>query len=343
MPGEFERHERTIMAWPARRVIWGRHHRQAQLDYAEIARTIAEFEPVTMIAGPDAAATAADLCGSTVDVVEISIDDSWARDSGPLYVVDRRAHRRVVDFRFNAWGEKFLPFADDALLKQRWATLRGEERVAVDLVLEGGAIAVDGVGTLITTEQCLLHPNRNPTRTRFEIESVLQEQLGINTIVWLPFGLMLDDDTNGHVDNVAAFSASGRLIMQSCRDTNEADHDRLAINRRCADGARDAVGQSITVTEVPVLPFVEIDGERICVPYLNFYICNGAVMVPVSGHPADADMLELIGEQFPRRRVLPVPGVTLAIGGGGPHCITQQLPAGTPHSNRGNKLGPRES
>jgi agmatine deiminase len=263
-------------------------------------------------------------------VVEIPIDDSWARDTGPDYVVGDDGTREVVDFTFNAWGEKFAPYADDARLAERWALRAGHRRRAVPMVLEGGSIATDGERTLVTTEECLLHMNRNPTMTRAQIESTLADALGVEVIVWLPFGLALDDDTDGHVDNVAAFIAPGRLLLQGCSDPAEDDHRRTAINRRCAQGTVDARGRELEVVEVPVLPYAEVDGQRLMVPYLNLYVINGAVIVPTCGHPADDEMLGLIGSCYPGREVVPVPATMLALGGGGPHCITQQVPATTP-------------
>ena len=327
MPGEYEAHERTLMCWPARADLWGAHLRQAELDYAEIAQQIARFEPVTMIAAPAAAETAADLCGSNVEVVEIPIDDSWARDTGPDFVVDESGVPEIVDFTFNAWGEKFAPYADDARLAERWAQRTGRRRRAVPMVLEGGSIATDGERTLVTTEECLLHMNRNPDMTRAQIEATLADALGVEAIVWLPFGLALDADTDGHVDNVAAFIEPGRLLVQGCDNPAEDDHRRTAINRRCAEGAIDACGRELEVVVVPVLPYAEVDGRRLMVPYLNLYVLNGAVIVPTSGHPADDEMLGLIGSCYPGREVVPVPATMLAFGGGGPHCITQQVPA----------------
>jgi agmatine deiminase len=328
LPAEFEPHERTIMCWPTRREIWRLQFRQAQLDYAEIAQAIARFEPVTMVTRPEDASVAADLCGSSVDIVEIPIDDSWARDSGPLYV---RTHdgggRAVVNTTFTAWGHKFEPFADDVHLKTRWAAHTNTPTIDEPMVLEGGAITTDGEGTIVTTQQCLMHPNRNPTMTRTDIESVLHHRFGAAVVHWLPFGHSLDDDTDGHVDNIAAYVRPGVVMLQGCDDPNEVDHERLTINRRWIDGALDAQGRAIKVVEIPVLPFAEIDGERVCVPYLNFYVCNGAVIVPVIGHSADIEMCARIGEAYPDRQIVPVPGLVVAYGGGGPHCITQQIPA----------------
>ena len=331
LPAEFEPHERTLMCWPSRPSIWGTRFAQAKEDSATIARAIAAFEPVTMIARPADAASAAEHCGPTVEIVELPIDDSWARDSGPLHVLDGDGVPTIVDVTFNAWGNKFQPSADDAALARRWAERTGTPRLLrplEPLVLEGGAITSDGLGTLVTTQQCLLHPNRNPGLTRTQIESRLRDRLGTTTVHWLPYGHSLDDDTDGHVDNIAAWVRPGLLMLQGCDDPAEPDHVRLRINRRWVEGAPDATGRPIEVVEIPVLPFAEIDGQRRCVPYLNYYVCNGAVIVPVSGHPADADMCALIGEVVAPggRVVVPVPGTVLALGGGGPHCITQQIP-----------------
>ncbi len=332
MPAESAEHERTVMCWPARQVLYGDLMPDAEAAHAIVARTVARYEPVTMIAAPGGGERATEACGGGPDgfeirVIEIPIDDSWFRDSGPIYVVD--GDRRVaLDWMFNVWGDKFQPYGDDAAVARRYAEHAGDQRVSIPMVLEGGAITVDGAGTLVTTEQCLLHPNRNPGLTRVDIEATLRAELGVSSIVWLPFGLALDDDTDGHVDNVAAFARPGTLVVQGCEDESEADWLRGNVNGRCARGAIDARGEAIEVVEVPVLPFTEIGGERVAVPYLNYYVVNGAVIVPVCGHDADDDMLAIVGEQYPGRDVVPLDvGAILAYGGGGIHCITQQVPA----------------
>jgi agmatine deiminase len=332
MPAETEPHEGTLMCWPARRELWGDLWDQAEEVYAEVASAIAGFEPVMMVARPEQAERAALRCGEGVEVVALPLDDSWARDVGPTYVLDDEG-LLAVDWTFDGWGEAYQPHADDDRLAARWCERRGERRVRSDLVLEGGSIAVDGEGTLLTTEQCLLHPNRNPDRTRREIEAELQAHLGVEEVVWVPWGLVDDEDTDGHVDNVAFFSRPGVVVLQGCDDVGEADHDRLEVDRRCLEGHLDATGRALEVVVVPVLPFVEVGGARRPVPYLNAYACNGALIVPVTGHPADDEVLALLAEQVPGRTVVPVPGDVLAHGGGGPHCITQQIPqrpAGAP-------------
>jgi agmatine deiminase len=314
------------MCWPARETLYGELLADAEAAHALVASTIARFEPVTMIAAIGHGERAAEACGPDVDVVELPIDDSWFRDSGPIYVVD--GDRRIaLDWRFNGWGGKYTPFDDDDAVARRYAEAAGDEVRAVSMVLEGGAIGVDGEGTLITTGQCLLHPNRNPAMSRTEIEATMQDELGVTTVVWLPYGLALDVDTDGHVDNVAAFTRPGTLLMQSCTDEDERDWLRTNVNIRCARGTIDARGEPIEVVEIPVLPYTEVGGERVAVPYLNFYVANGAVVVPVSGHPADDDMLAIIGAQFSGREVIGLDvGAVLAYGGGGIHCITQQVP-----------------
>jgi agmatine deiminase len=329
MPAEFARHERTVLCWPTRDAIYaGPHMAEACAAHAEVARTIAGFEPVTMIANPGAeAAHAAELCGGMVDILELPIDDSWFRDSGPIYV-NEGPRRTALDFTFNGWGEKFQPFGNDAAVAAAFTERSGHETQQVPLVFEGGSISVDGAGTGITTVQCLMHPNRNPHLTQSQIDVAVRESLGLETLLWLPYGLALDDDTDGHVDNVAAFAQPGVLVVQGCDDVDEADHLRMNVNRRVAQGAIDARGVAIDIVEVPVLPFVDTDAGRVAVPYINYYVGNGFVLVPICGHPADADMLAIIADQYPGRETIGLDvGTILAIGGGGIHCITQQVPA----------------
>src|SRR4051794_12418601 len=327
MPAESGPHERTLMAWPVRLELWGDGLDQARSDYATIAQAIAAFEPVLMVAPPEAAADARNRCGEAVDVVEIPIDDSWIRDSGPIFVTggERRA---AVDFRFNGWGGKFQPCdRDDALPAALLAHL-GVERFEAPLVLEGGALTVDGEGTLITTEQCMLNPNRNPSLSREEIEALLADYLGIEKVIWLPHGLLEDHDTDGHVDNVAAFLGRGRVLLQTA-PPGDPNHERLAENAELLRAAGDARGRPLEVVELDVLPVADVRGERGCVPYTNLYLANGAAIVPVAGDDPDrdADVLALLGSLLPGREIVPAPGRLLAEGGGGVHCITQQVPA----------------
>jgi agmatine deiminase len=325
MPPEWARHERTIMGWPCRRELWESQLEAARIESAGVANAIAAFEPVTMIAAtPRDAAAARAACSVAVEVVQLAIDDSWLRDSGPVYVVDdvtRPQRRLAVHFGFNAWGEKFHPFDADAAIGGRVAEHLGDEVVTAPLILEGGSILVDGAGTLLTTRQCLLHPNRNPGLSREQIEGHLRDFLGLQRVVWLDRGLVEDRDTDGHVDLIAAFTAPGRVLIQSTPAGTE-DHEPMAANHAIARAAGLEVG------DFPVLTHVDVAGERSVHSYLNSYVGDRFVIVPLAGQPEpDEEALARLLEAFPAMEVVGVPGAVHAYGGGGPHCITQQVPA----------------
>lgn len=321
MPAEWSPHERTIMCWPARETIWQERFARAQADQAAVANAIAAFEPVLMAADPRHAAEARRLCSAAVEVVELPLDDSWARDSGPIFVRDGEA-RAGVQFGFNGWGEKYVPYEEDARFATRvLETLGVERRDASHFVLEGGSVSVDGEGTLVTTEQCLLEAHRNPQLAREEIEAELRAQLGAERVVWLGLGLVEDRDTDGHVDNVCAFVAPGRVVLQTV--TDEANPNFA----NCQENLRRLRAADLEVVELPWLPYID-GGERdVVVPYTNFYVCNGGLIVPTRGEETDEEALALIASLFPGREAVGVAGEMLAHGGGGVHCITQQVPA----------------
>jgi agmatine deiminase len=290
-------------------------------EHAAVVNAIAAFEPVTLAVDPPHQAEARAAVRGDVDVVAIPLDDSWARDSGPIFVMGG-AGRAGVDFGFNAWGEKFSPYDSDVAFSARVLEHLGEERIdATDLILEGGSIAVDGQGTLITTEQCLLHPSRNPGLSREEIEARLRETLGVERIIWLGHGLVEDADTDGHVDNICAWISPGRVLLQTVAD--EADPN-FAL---CRENAERLATAGLDVVEMDVLPRLDHDGPPTVVPYVNYYVANGALIVPVTGAETDADALALLERLYPGREAVPVSGTALALGGGGVHCITQQVPA----------------
>jgi agmatine deiminase len=318
MPAEWAPHERTLMAWPVREELWGSMLDDAKRDYAEIARAIAAYEPVLMVARD--AFDARHHLGAEVEVVEMPHDDSWIRDAGPIFVVGGD-NRIGIDFEFNGWGQKFAPWDADNALPERLCEYLGIPRERVEIVLEGGSISVDGEGALVTTEQCLLHPSRNPGLDRDELEDSLRRLLGVERIVWLGRGLVEDEDTDGHVDNVCQFVAPGRVLLQTVADRANPNYAHAQENLRRASDA------GLEVVELDLLPYEEVRGRSGVVPYTNFYVCNRAVIVPVADQPTDAEALDRIGACFPGREVVDVPGAVLAEGGGGPHCITQQVPA----------------
>jgi agmatine deiminase len=308
------------MGWPCRAALWGETLAQARADYAAVANAIAEFEPVTMIANPGAdAAQARAACSGSVEVVELPLDDSWLRDCGPIYAYDEDGQRIAVHFRFNAWGEKFTPWDRDAAVGGLVAESLGDEVLEASIVLEGGSILSDGGGTLLSTEECLLNPNRNPSLSREQIEDALRRYLGAQWIVWLGRGLVEDRDTDGHVDLIAAFTRPGQALLQTVPQDN--------VNfERCEENRARLQAADIDVIELPFLPYASVVGETVAAGYLNLYVCNGAVIVPAAGADTDSEARSIIARAYPDREVVLVPGAVLAYGGGGPHCITQQVP-----------------
>jgi agmatine deiminase len=329
MPPEWAPHELTLIAWPAREEAWrGTSIEDARDAHAAVVAAVAAFEPVLLVAEPEQVEDARRRVPSeNVEVVGLPIDDSWLRDSGPIVVTGRDADgaptRAGVDFRFNAWGEAFTPYDADAAIAERLLERLGIERIASPLVLEGGSIAVDGEGTLITTKQCLLNPNRNPGTPPERIEHELYERLGVERIVWLKQGLVEDADTDGHVDNVCAFLEPGRVLLQTA-PAGDVNHDNAQEN------ARTLAKAGIEAVELELLPRLRREsGEHVVVPYTNYYLCNGAAVVPLAqlDPDMDAEALRRLSGLMPGREIVGVPGRVLALGGGGVHCITQQVPS----------------
>jgi agmatine deiminase len=322
MPAEWALHAATYMEWPTRLSLWGDVFEQAKHDYAEVATAIAAFEPVVMVVNPEQANEARRYLAREVEILPMPIDDSWMRDNGPIFVTDGRGGVALVHFRFNGWGDKYAPYDRDAEVPARLAEHLGMRRYEAPMVLEGGSFFVDGEGTLLTTEQCLLHPNRNPAMSREEIERTLREYLGVDVIVWLGRGHHLDRDTDGHVDGIAQYVRPGVVIVHAPADPQDGDREAGLDNVRRLREARDARGRSFEV--IPFEPGASVSAG------LNLYLCNGGAVVPTDGAETDEPVLAQIRAAFPEREVVPVPGRVLLEGGGGPHCITQQLPVGVP-------------
>ncbi len=321
MPAEWEPHEGCLMAWPSRQDLWSGMLTIAEEEYAGVANAVADFEKLWMVVTPGASGRARRMLTAGVELIELPIDDSWLRDAGPIFVRSRDGSRRGIDFRFNSWGERFLPFDQDALVAERILDHLGIERVESEMVLEGGSITVDGEGTLITTEQCLLNPNRNAGMSKDQIEAELRRTLGVTRVIWLPFGGADDAHTDGHVDGVCVFSEPGTVIVQSCEDPAHPDYGRMRANRAVLDA------NEINVIEVPLYPYKDLGGHRTSVSYVNFYTANGAVILPIAETAMDVSAVELLRSAFPNHEIVPVPARCIAHGGGGVHCITQQVPA----------------
>ena len=325
MPAEWEDHERCLIAWPGRDLVSTRLDTAAKVDYALAAQAIAAFEPVLVVARAGFAREAAAACGPRVDVVELPHDEDWLRDSGPLLVHRADGALAAVDFFFNDWGRSLPPRPPERSSGAALASLLGVERHVVPLVLEGGSFSVDGEGTLIAVERTVVGESRNPGVAREAFEAAFREFLGVERTIWLEHGLV-EDRTGGHVDNVAAFIGPGRVLCQVERDPADPNHRPLAANHAVLEAAVDARGRHLEVVELDVLPYRPWAGRRIALPYLNFFLGNGCVVVPLACLPSDREALALLREVFPDREVVGVPATNLARRGGGIHCITREQP-----------------
>lgn len=329
MPAEWEPHERCWMQWPSRNEVWGERLPQAYAAYAQVARAIASFEPVSMVCRPEDEAQARLACGRDIDLVTLPIDDSWARDSGPIFVTDGKGHVAGTHWRFNAWGNAYNNYENDEAIGGLILERLGIRTYKGGIVFEGGSISVDGYGTLLTTEECLLNDNRNPELTRQQIEEALALNLGVARIIWLDRGLE-DDETSGHVDMIASFVGAGRVLLHMPEDKHDRNYERMQENKARLEAARDARGKKLEVIEIPQ-PKRNLrreDGRRLCTSYVNAYIANGGVVMPTYDDPNDGKAAAVMAEAFPGRKILSVPALEIARGGGSIHCITQQQPKG---------------
>jgi agmatine deiminase len=314
------------MAWPCRVETFGTRLEAAREAYAEVAQAIAEFEPVTMIANPENVAEVSLHCGQGVACLPLAHDDSWTRDNGPSFVIDGKGAIAGIDWRFNAWGEKVHPYDRDAAVAEAVLEHLDIAREAAPLVLEGGSIHVDGEGSLLTTEECLLNPNRNPNLGRAEIEALLCAYLGVRQVIWLGRGLE-QDETDGHVDNLACFVRPGVVLALTSDDPEDGNYAALQDNLERLRAATDAKGRKLEVIEVLQPARGEDDnGLRLAKSYVNFYIANGGVVMPSFEDGKDAAARDTIAACFPGREVRQVPALDIVHGGGGIHCITQQQP-----------------
>jgi agmatine deiminase len=299
MPAEWEPHARCFMGWPGRDQVPERLIAEVRVAHAEIARTLSRYEPVLMLAHPGFGRQAEAACRGGIAVMEVPLGTAWVRDANPIFAIRDHVELVAVDFQFNSWGRSLPPYRGS--IGDRLCRRLDMSREPVPLVLEGGSIAVDGAGTVIALERSILNDNRNPGKTRADVEAAFRRYLGADRTVWLPQGLP-DDKTGGHADNVVVFVGPGRVLCQTTP----------AANRRLLEGA----GLEVLDFDLPTRP----------VRYLNFYVGNGCVIVPLADASSDREALARIRDVFPDREVVGVPGLALAAGGGGVHCITQQQP-----------------
>jgi len=350
MPAEWAPHSQTWMIWPERPDNWRLAGGPAQAAFAEVAKAIASFEPVTVGVSAAQYARANQLLDHpAIRVVEISSDDAWVRDTGPTFVTNGQGGLRGVDWTFNAWGGLngglYSPWDRDDQVADKILGLERCPRYRTEgFVLEGGAIHVDGEGTLITTEECLLNPNRNPHLQRHEIEQMLREYLAVECIIWLPEGLY-NDETDGHVVNFCCCVRPGEVLLAWTDDESDPNHARCQAALQVLETTRDAQGRKLVVHRMPIPGPIHATEEecagveqvagsqprdpaiRLAGSYVNFLIVNGGIIAPSFDEPQDAAAQATLEQLFPERRVVMVPGREILLGGGNIHCITQQQPA----------------
>lgn len=331
MPPEWSKHERTFMEWPIKEAGWPGPLDEIYEAFIDAAKKISMFEPVTMIAEPKVASLAAKKCGPRIDVLQLEHNDSWIRDNGPTFVVNEKGEMAGVNWIFNAWGGKY-PADKDNLVGSSVLKVFGIPCFNAPFIMEGGSVHVDGEGTLLTTEECLLNRNRNPQLGREEIEEQLKKYLNVEKIVWLKRGLY-GDDTDGHVDNVACFARPGVILIQTTRKPSDPNYENSMENLDILKKARDARGRSFEIVEIEQPPEVFYEGMRLTLSYINFYFVNGGIILPVFGGDCsewDEKATAVISKVFPDRKIVTIDGMPIARGGGNIHCATQQMPVGRP-------------
>jgi agmatine deiminase len=351
MPAEFEPHAGCWMLWPERPDNWREAARPAQHAFGAVAAAIAEFEPVTVGVSSSEFQVARALLDPRVRVLEMSHDDCWMRDVGPTFVVDRRGAVRGVDWHFNAWGGLqgglYFPWDQDDLVARKVLEIEGRDRYRPPVLNEGGAIHVDGEGTALVTEECLLNVNRNPLLNRKQVEDYLRAYLNVVKIIWLGKGVF-NDETDGHIDNLACFVRPGHICLTWTDNERDPQYAISLDAWERLNDERDAKGRRLKVTKLPMPGPLTLSakeasgiipregtkpreaGERLAASYVNFYIANGGIVMPLLDPRTDRAAVGRVKRLFPDRRVLGVPAREVLLGGGDIHCITQQVPmAGT--------------
>jgi agmatine deiminase len=332
MPAEWEPHEATWVAWPSHADLWLDNLPPARAAFAQLVGAIVGAGTETAkVLVPDAKqeeAARRALPAKGVVFHHVPFGDIWLRDTAPIFLVgggDPARARRAARFRFNGWGGKYVLDHDDEVAA-RVAALSKHPETAHPFVLEGGSVDVDGEGSLITTRQCLLNPNRNGPTDERTMERRLCETLGVEAVRWLDQGLE-NDHTDGHVDTLVRFVRPGVVVAMEARTPEDPNREVLATLVRDASAMTDARGRRLEVVRIPSPGrVVDPDGRLMPASYVNFYVCNAAVVVPTYGSPFDAEAVERIGALFPGRKTVAVEGRAILSGGGAFHCITQQEP-----------------
>lgn len=329
MPAEWEQHERTIIEWPVKEsLVWPENHEEVMKGYANVAKAIAEFEKVTLLVNEDTIEEAKSLCGEKVELLIIPHNDAWCRDNGPTFLWNEKKQLAAINWKFNAWGERFIPYDLDNAVAYKVLEHFKVPCFDANLVLEGGSIHVDGEGTLLTTKECLLNKNRNPHLSKDDIENQVKKHLGVKKIIWLNQGLF-GDETDGHVDNIACFARPGVILLQTCKDPEDPNYAITNENLAILRNSKDALGRHIEIIEIPQPPARYYNEVPLTLSYLNFYLVNEGLILPIFGEDAketDKQAEEILQKVYPNRKIVTVDGMALIKEGGNVHCITQQMP-----------------
>ncbi|WP_407272749.1 agmatine deiminase family protein [Radiobacillus sp. PE A8.2] len=332
MPAEWENHNRTVISWPVKdSMCFPADYETVSKGYAEIIRAIAEFEPVTVIVNlSELEAIRNRFDEENIEFLPFEHNDAWFRDNGPTMIVNDEGEVAGVNWHFNAWGGKYEPWDLDDQVAPQLLKHYGMRQFNAPIVMEGGSIHVDGEGTLITTEECLLNVNRNPNWSKAQIEEILKQYLNVKKIIWLKRGLS-GDETDGHVDNIACFAAPGKIMLQVCDDPNDENYAITQENLAILNNETDCLGRKLEIIPIQQPPKRIDDGQRLTLSYLNFYFVNGGIILPVFGGEAeetDALAVKLLSEFYPDRRIRTVDGMAIIREGGNVHCTTQQMASG---------------
>lgn len=352
MPGEFEPHRGCYILWPERTDNWRYGAKPAQHTFVEVAKAISKYENVTVGVNPDQYDNARNMLPENIRLVELSNNDSWIRDCGPTCVINDKGEVRAIDWKFNAWGGTveglYFPWDQDDKVARKVAEIENLDYYRVDdFVLEGGSIHVDGEGTVIVTEECLLNIDRNPDMNKEQIEAKLCEYLNVSKVIWIKKGIYLDE-TNGHVDNICNFVRPGVVCLAWCDDENDPQYSISMDAYNVLSEAIDAKGRKLEIHKlnIPTKPITitkeesegvdmiaetlpREEGLRLAASYVNYYTANGAIILPVFNDPNDEKAIEKLKELYPGREIVPVYAREILLGGGNIHCITQQIPKGS--------------
>ncbi|MGF1475002.1 MAG: agmatine/peptidylarginine deiminase [Geminicoccaceae bacterium] len=328
MPAEWERHERCLIAWPpASRPFGGDEpHRAAKRAYGEVAAAVQSFEPVTVLVDPTQRDEARRMLTSDVELIGLPLDDGWMRDTGPTFLLGEGC-LAGIDWRFNGWGQSGQPWAKDDLVAPAVTELAGARSIRSSLVLEGGALHTDGAGLLLTTDSVLFDPRRNGGVAERDILSELQTLLHVDTVLRSPWG-WIDDETGGHIDNVACFAPGNRILIQLPETVDDPNWPR---GRDLAARLEAQIDNADLAKDILVLPAPRPrrrhDGTWLTRSYINHYVANGAVIAPTFGDPADEVAHARLRQAYPDRELICIDANGIVEGGGGIHCITLQQPA----------------